>query len=177
MRLHNLGEKDTLQSSLRNTYQSWMSLKRITKRRFWAIVGSSILAMGVLIYQTVEYIIGLDCCEGDLPEIAQAFREYGVFLGIPISFFGILQMVLTIGLVGLISTIPTPEVNETEDSRLFQLLRPFYLFLLFELLLSSILVVNLIYIEFFVIGSICLTCTVSQMVILSNTVIIYLWNP
>ena len=156
-----------------NTFSKMLSLKRISKKRFYSILGLSVLSLIVLTYQTIDYLHGLACCGDTLPEIVQAFREYGTFFGIPISVFGILLMLSTIVFLVFLSMAPLP----TDHPRFPQVMKSIYYVFLIELLLSSVLVVNLIYIEFVVIQSFCLPCTISQIVIFSNTLLVYFWKP
>lgn len=157
-------------------FSKFFSLKRISKKRFYFIIFLSIISILILTYQTIDYIRGASCCGGTLPEIVRAFREYGTFLGTPISLYGILQMILTISLLVFISITSLP--NYTFFSVDYsQFVRGTYYLLLAVMIISSILVVNLIYIEFIIIQSICLPCTVSQVTIFSNTLLIYFWEP
>lgn len=148
-------------------FKKILSLKNISKIRFFSIFILSVISAIILTYQTIDYIIGISCCGENSPEIVKAFREYGTFLGVPISMFGILQMILTISLLIIISMTLFPK-------RYLVLL---YYFLLSELLISCILVVNLVYIELVVIKSFCLPCSFSQITIFSSTLLVYFWNP
>lgn len=160
-----------------NTFNRILSLKRISKKKFYSIFILSALSIVVLTYQTIEYFNELSCCGGSVPEIIKAFREYGTFLGIPISIFGILQMISTICFLVFLSMAPLPSTSSINQSFYQRFLRRLYYLLLIELIISSVLVVNLIYLELAVIKSLCLPCTFSQVTILSNTLLVYFWKP
>lgn len=155
-----------------------LNLEQISKIRFYSIFVLSVFSIAILTYQTIEYFKGLGCCDRWNPEIVKAFREYGTFLGIPISIFGIIQMTSTLIFLVYLSTIPSFPANSSFDNSNYQrFLGLVYYLLLIMLIISSVVVINLIYIEFFLIKSFCLPCTTSQITIFSNTLLIIFWKP
>ena len=152
-------------------------IKRISRKRFYFILVLSVLSAVILTYQTLEYFHELTCCGDSNPEIIRAFREYSTFLGIPISLFGLLQMGVTICFLAFLALAPLPNDVTITQSTYQRILRSAYYLLLVELLISSVIVVNFIYLELAVIKSLCLPCSFSQITIFGNTLVIYFWKP
>ena len=170
---------------LLNKYEKQVPLLRIEKKRFYIFSALTLISLITLTYQFLDYIQGgCGCASDDLAKIL-LFREYEVFnifgLDIPFSLLGIALMIIVFCQVFLIGILPFPMEIPLLSSRTFVFTKKlggyWYYFVVFQLFMTLGALINLLYLEIFVIHFICLLCTVSQIIIVINTFIIITWSP
>ncbi|MHA2031755.1 MAG: hypothetical protein ACW99Q_20445 [Candidatus Kariarchaeaceae archaeon] len=162
-----------------------INLLRIEKRRFYLFSGLTLVSLISLTYQFLDYINGgCGCVSPDIVKIL-LFREYEVFdffmMEIPLSLLGIVLMVLIYVQVFLVGIIPFPIKIPYFSGHTFLFTtkqgKYWYYFIIFQLLMTIVAFINLLYIELFVIHFICLLCTLSQIIIVINTILVLTWSP
>jgi hypothetical protein len=160
-------------------------LKRISKRRFILFMILSLVSILVLVYQILDhYQGGCGCGTSDLIE-ALIFRLYDHIniLGFEIPFaligFGLITGVLI--QVFIIGVLPRPAIISIPSLRTFSLseavIQLFYYLIVFQMLCAFLSIFYLLYLELFAIKFICLLCTISQLIIVVNTILIVSWDP
>jgi uncharacterized membrane protein len=170
-------------SVIRSKYQ--INLLRIEKNRFYLFSGLTLVSLISLTYQFLDYINGgCGCVSSDIVKIL-LFRQYEVFdffmIEIPLSLLGIVLMVLIYVQVFLVGIIPFPIKIPYFSGQTF-LITPkhgeyWYYFIVFQLIVIIVAFINLLYIELFVIQFICILCTLSQIIIVINTILVLTWSP
>jgi len=168
-----------------NRFKLKIDLLRINKNRFYLFTGLTLISIVTLTYQFLDYIQGgCGCASNDIVKIL-LFREYEVFdffgLEIPFSLLGIALMILIFAQVSLIGIIPFPIEIPSFSGRTYLLTdkhgRYWYYFIVLQLFMTIGALINLLYLELFVIHFICLLCTLSQIIIVINTIIVITWSP
>ncbi|MFX1516047.1 MAG: hypothetical protein ACFFC6_07055 [Promethearchaeota archaeon] len=119
----------------------------------------------VLLYQTLDFYNSCYYCRG-----------YRQIFGIPISLLGIGFICLVFSEVVLIGVLPTPVSPIKRFPITLTTLKRLYWLLALQLVLAFLAVLVLLSIEIFLIG-ICQLCTVSQVIIVINNVLVFSWNP
>ncbi|MFW9855767.1 MAG: vitamin K epoxide reductase family protein [Candidatus Thorarchaeota archaeon] len=143
--------------------------------RFGLIAAGSLLAIVILTVQTLDYLAGACGCGTTTPELIQAFREYGTLFGIPISLLGavgITGVLIQTLIVGGFSSRPSIALGINPVW-----LQRWYLFLILQYAMMCVAIVNLIWIELFLIGALCLNCTLAQVLVVLNTGLVWTWHP
>ena len=162
-----------------------LNLLRIDKNRFYIFTGLTLISLVTLTYQLLDYMQGgCGCASTDIAKIL-LFREYEVFeffgLEIPFSLLGIALMIIIFAQVLLLSIIPFPIEVPYFSGRTYLLTDKhggyWYYFIVFQLFMTIGALINLLYLELFVIHFICLLCTLSQIIIVINTIIVITWSP
>jgi uncharacterized membrane protein len=167
------------------TRKSVILLKRISKNRARIIASMSLISICALTYQLLDYIGGGCGCATTSLVKSLEFRqyEYIIFMGIEIPFAligfilmnAILIQTLFIGIFPnsmKIKVFETHQIHMTERT-----VTNLHRFLTIQTLLAFISLFYLLYIELFILQFICLLCTISQIVIVLNTILIITWNP
>ncbi|WP_455142421.1 hypothetical protein [Candidatus Hodarchaeum mangrovi] len=160
-------------------------LKRISKKRFLILIGLTLISLITLTYQLLDYIRGgCGCAGGNLAQVL-LFRRYDHLMlfniEIPFSLMGIGLMSSIFIIINFISIIPTP-FSINIETRKFIVITEKNLQLLYKLLTLLLFVgflslFYLLYIELFLLEFICLLCTISQMVIIIDILLVFTWKP
>ncbi len=176
----------TLIGYLVNEYtQLTIHLRRIEKNRIFLFTTLTLVSLISLTYQFLDYLQGgCGCTTNDLAKTL-LFRKYEIYnifgFEIPFSMVGIVIMTLVLIQVIFLSIVPLPlEIPlGRERSFLFKKLQGeyWYYFIVFQLFLTVGALFYLLYLELFVINFICILCTISQTIIVINTILIMTWNP
>jgi uncharacterized membrane protein len=170
---------------IKNRTELQINLLRIDKNRFYVFTGLTVVSLITLTYQFLDYIQGgCGCASSDIVKVL-LFRQYEVFdffgLEIPFSLLGIALMTVVYAQVFLLGIIPFPIKIPFFSGRTYLLTAKhggyWYYFIVFQLFMTIGALINLLYLEIFVIHFICLLCTLSQIIIVINTIIIITWSP
>ena len=168
-----------------NRFKLKIDLLRVNKNRFYLFTGLTLVSIITLTYQFLDYLQGgCGCGSTDIAKIL-LFRDYEVFdffgLEIPFSLLGVALMVLIFAQVSLLGIIPFPIEVPFFSGRTYLLTDQhggyWYYFIVFQLFMTIGVLINLLYLELFVIHFLCLLCTLSQIIIVINTVIVLTWSP
>lgn len=160
-------------------------LNQLSKNRIVLISTLSIISIIALSYQSLDYMSGgCGCATSSLLKSLE-FRqyEYIIFLGIDIPFALIGFVLMNIILIQtlLIGTIKTPtEISLIKNHKIHltdKHISYMHKFLSFQIILAFLSLFYFLYIELFIVRFICLVCTISQFIILVNTVLILSWKP
>lgn len=153
--------------------------------RYYLILGLSFLSILTLSYQFFDQIMGgCGCTTTNLATVI-LFKKYDSIdlfgLRIPFSFMGLGVMTISIILTSLISLIPL-EINfKFPSNKKIQIteksLSICYYLLVALMLGTTVSLSYLLYLELFVIHYICIFCTISQIIVTINTVLVIFWNP
>ena len=160
-------------------------LKRISRKRFAIIIGSTLGSLITLTYQFLDRIRGgCGCVGGNFAQIL-LFRNHDhlTLLGIeiPIALMGIGFMSAIFITIIVISISPAPLSINLNKGKLL-IITEKNLLLLYNLLVFLIIsgflsLFYLLYLELFLLKYFCLLCTVSQVVIVILTILIVTWKP
>ncbi|MHA1206676.1 MAG: hypothetical protein ACTSSO_03785, partial [Candidatus Hodarchaeales archaeon] len=170
---------------LMNRFKLQLDLLRIGKNRFYLFTGLTLVSLVTLTYQFLDYIQGgCGCASNDIAKIL-LFRKYEVFdffgLEIPFSLLGIALMIIVFAQVLLLGIIPLPIKVPYFSGRTYMFTTKhggyWYYFIVFQLFMTIGALISLLYLELFVIHFICLLCTLSQIIIVINTIIVITWSP
>lgn len=160
-------------------------LNPISNNRIVLISTLSIISIIALSYQSLDYMSGGCGCAASSLLRSLEFRryEYIIFLGfdIPFSLIGFVLMNIILIQTLLIGTIKTPtEISLIRNHKIHltdKRISYLHKFLSFQILLASLSLFYFLYIELFIVQFICLVCTISQFIIVVNTVLILTWKP
>ncbi|MFX1286455.1 MAG: PKD domain-containing protein [Promethearchaeota archaeon] len=154
---------------------SFIYPRRISPIRFWTLLALSSISISLLLYQFLERLVGgCGCASGG--DIVQTllFQKYDHIIildyVIPIAAIGILfnlSVILQIILLGAVRFRQKRQI----------IVKILYFLLTSQMLASLLSLAYLIYLELFVIHFICTLCTVSQVIIGINTILIITWQP
>lgn len=160
-------------------------LSPLSNNRTLLISTLSIISIIALSYQSLAYMSGgCGCATSSLLKSLE-FRqyEYIIFLGvdIPFALIGFILMNAILIQTLLIGTIKTPTDISIVKSHKIHLtdrsINYLHKFLSFQILLAFLSLFYFLYIELFIVRFICLICTISQFIIVVNTVLILTWKP
>jgi len=165
--------------------QTQQVLKRISKKRFSILSGLTLISLLILTYQFLDYIRGGCGCIGSNLAQVLLYRRYDhlMLFGIEIPFvlMGISLMSLIFLIISLISIIPTPFFIAIKKRRFLTIteknLQLLYKILALLLVISFLSLFYLLYLELFLLKFICLLCTISQAVIVIETLLVFTWKP
>lgn len=166
-------------------FQYEWKLKRISRNRLFVIIGLSILSLITLLYQFLDYQQGgCGCASLNLTK-AILFRQYETWnifgTKIPFSFLGIISMGMILIQIGVLSVISLPFNISISKTRVINISRRYgevlYYFIMFQFFTLITALFYLLYLELFVIEFICLLCTLSQLIIILNTILVGTWSP
>ncbi|MHA1995877.1 MAG: hypothetical protein ACW97Z_15125 [Candidatus Hodarchaeales archaeon] len=159
--------------------------KRIEKNRLILFSSLSVVSIIALTYQFMDYLRGgCGCASTDLAKTL-LFRKYEIYrlfdFEIPFALVGISIMTAILIQVVLLGFLPLPmELTITKENS-FKITKRFgeywYYFVVFQLFLTVGALLYLLYLELFVINFICILCTISQIIIVINTLLIMTWDP
>ncbi|MFW9856242.1 MAG: vitamin K epoxide reductase family protein [Candidatus Thorarchaeota archaeon] len=150
------------------------------RNRFDLILFLSLISISILLYQTIEYLLGGCGCGATMPEVVKAFRQYGTVFGVPISFFGLISLGGVLSQILALSCIPIDYELKLARSTInmsSERLERWYILLLVQYGGICLGIAYLFLIELFIVESICLNCTISQGLILIISVLVWTWNP
>ncbi len=159
--------------------------KQIEKNRlilFSSLSGVSIIA---LTYQFMDYLRGgCGCVTIDLAKTL-LFRKYEIYrlfdFEIPFALVGISIMTAVLIQVVLLGFLPLQMELTIIKEKSFKITKKYgeywYYFVVFQLFLTVGALLYLLYLELFVINFICILCTISQIIIVINTLLIMTWDP
>ncbi len=102
-------------------------------------------------------------------------------MNIPISLLGLTIMLIILIQIMVLSVISFPLIFPISRTKNFivtdKLGVVLYYLIMFQLFTLMSAVLYLLYLEFFVLEFICIVCTVSQLIIILNTVLVGTWSP
>lgn len=159
--------------------------KRNSASRIKLIALLSMISFFFLTYQFFEFLQGnCGCLTTDQLKILlfQKYNHVDLFgFAIPIALLGIVFLGTILVQVFFLGTITIPTKIEIfswgELSLNESRLRFFHYFLALQMVFACIAVLYLLQIEIFLINYICLLCTISQVIIVFNTMLIATWRP
>ena len=160
-------------------------LHRMDNNRLILFGSMTIVSLTALTYQFLDYLRGgCGCATTDLAKTL-LFRKYELYtifgIKIPFAFLGIFIMTVVLIQVVLLGMIPLPLKIPLGKEKSFIFTNTYgeywYYFIVFQLFLTIGALFYLLYLELFVINFICILCTLSQVIIVINTVLILTWNP
>ncbi|MHA1227151.1 MAG: hypothetical protein ACTSPV_10460 [Candidatus Hodarchaeales archaeon] len=170
---------------LEKKYSSNLYLHRIGKNRLLTILAASFVSTLTLFYQLIDHYSGGCGCASENLAKTLLFRQYDHImfgpLEIPISLIGI-GLTLSVSIQTLlIGTLPAPlhffTFKDKKITLTEQHLRYWHYLLCVEMILAFLSLFALIYVELVLVNFICILCTVSQIIIVINTVLILSWKP
>jgi uncharacterized membrane protein len=158
---------------------------RIDKNRLLLFGTLTFVSLIALTYQFLDYLRGgCGCATNDLAKTL-LFRKHELYtifgIKIPFALLGIFIMtavliqVLILGIIPLPLRIPLSKEKSLVFTNSYG--EYWYYFIVFQLFLTIGGLFYLLYLELFVINFICILCTLSQIIIVINTVLIMTWNP
>lgn len=169
----------------KNRWKVESLLRRISKNRVIILSTLSFISIITLSYQLLDYIRGgCGCVSASLIKSLE-FRQYEFLsffgIGIPFSFIGLVLMNAILVQTLLIGIIKTPFVIKPFKTRQIVLtertLNYLHKSLVFQTVCAFFALFYLLYIEIFIVHFICLLCTISQVIIVINTILIISWRP
>ncbi|MHA1974618.1 MAG: hypothetical protein ACTSW1_16580 [Candidatus Hodarchaeales archaeon] len=166
-------------------FSSSMQLYRIEKNQLLTILTISFISTLTLLYQLIDYYSGGCGCASENLAKTLLFRKYDHIvigpLDIPVALLGIGLTLSIVFQTFLIGTLPIPLEIGTLKGRKITLtnrhLCYWYYLLCGEMVLAFMSLFVLLYIELVLVKFICVFCTISQVVIVINTVLILSWRP
>ena len=169
----------------KNRWKQESLLRRISKSRVLKLSSLSFISILTLSYQLLDYIRGgCGCVTSSLIKSLE-FRQYEFvsFFGveIPFSLIGLVLMNAILIQILFIGVIKTPSVIKLFRKRQIVLtertLNYLHKFLVFQTVCAFFALFYLLYIEIFIVHFICLLCSISQIIIVINTILIVSWRP
>ncbi len=169
----------------KNRWKAESLLRRISKNRVLIISTLSFISIITLSYQLLDYIRGgCGCATSSLIKSLE-FRLYEFFnlfgMRIPFSLIGLVLMNAILVQTIIIGVVKTPSVIKLFKTRNIvvteRILNYLHEFLVFQTVCAFLALFYLLYIEIFIVHFICLLCTISQVVIVINTILIISWRP
>ncbi|UCE13464.1 MAG: hypothetical protein JSV04_14935 [Candidatus Heimdallarchaeota archaeon] len=148
--------------------------RRISSNRYLVILGSSLVSVFLLTYQLLERLLGgCGCASGDIVKTL-LFQKYDHIIilnfDIPIALFGIL---FNLGVIFQVILLAAVRVHQKSQKHM----KKYHSLLISQMLLASLSLLYLVYLELFVIQVICPLCTISQIIITLNTILVCTWRP
>ncbi|MHA1966823.1 MAG: hypothetical protein ACW964_03360 [Candidatus Hodarchaeales archaeon] len=163
--------------------ESW--LRRISMNRVLIVTVLSFISILTLTYQLLDYIRGgCGCATSSLIKSLE-FRRYEFFnlfgIRIPFSLIGLVLMNAILVQTIFIGVVKTPSVIKLFKTRRIviseRVLNYIHKFLVLQAVSAFLSLFYLLYIELFIVHFICLLCTISQVIIVINTILIVSWRP
>ncbi len=165
--------------------RSGLLLKRISKNRARIIASMSLISISTLTYQLLDFIVGGCGCVTTSLIKSLEFRQYDyiLFLGIKIPFALIGFILMNAILIQTLLIGIFPKSMKVKLSKSYQIylnekiVTYLHRFLVIQSLIAFLSLFYLLYVELFILQYICLLCTISQIVIVLNTILIITWKP
>ncbi|MHA2248021.1 MAG: hypothetical protein ACXADY_23945 [Candidatus Hodarchaeales archaeon] len=160
-------------------------LRRISMNRVLILAVLSFISILTLTYQLLDYMRGgCGCATSSLIKSLE-FRRYEFFnllgIRIPFSLIGLVLMNAILVQTIIIGVVKTPSVLKLFKTRKIviteRVLNYMHKFLVLQAVSAFLSLFYLLYIELLIVQFICLLCTISQVIIVINTILIVSWRP
>ncbi|MFX0086490.1 MAG: hypothetical protein ACFFAU_12540 [Candidatus Hodarchaeota archaeon] len=160
-------------------------LKRISKNRARIITSMSLISISTLTYQLLDFIVGGCGCATTSLIKSLEFRQYDYIfvlgIKIPFALIGFILMnaiLIQTLLIGIFPRSMKIKLSKSHQIYLNEKTVTFlHQFLVIQSLIAFLSLFYLLYVELFILQYICLLCTISQIVIVLNTILIITWKP